>query len=160
MKNNNKLALLASWLVCGRYLCLIFLLSAIQALAASPEQDRLGDVYIIYINPNVETYDAIPRNRLVYNNPCIVSLPPVTVIDRIVKLVNEAHYGPYKNSKTRIKIEWIHGGAMYFDSEGGVFIENDGISKKIGEPKFNEFKEFFEPINRKAGECSGRWPSK
>lgn len=137
-------------------LCLIL---ALPFASADERGERLENVHVVYLNPELETYSAISRETLVYNGACIVSLPPVQVIQSLLTEVDNASYGPFDDSLVRIKVDGVSAGPVFLDARGGIFLQGKGVSKRLSEERFSKVKQLFLPL-ASAGDCRslGRWP--
>lgn len=137
---------------------IILLLFYPLASAEYVPDNFLEDVFIVYIKPELQTYNAVTRDRLLYSGSCIVAQPPKSLLADIRALIEEAPYGPFDNSMVRIQIHQIGAGDIFFDSRGGVFLEQEGVSKKLDERSFEKLKSLFDPIDGPDGCRSRHWP--
>lgn len=145
--------------ICSGFMAVLcFNGSAVNGAELTDDSARDTGTNIMYINPEVTTYEPVSRANLVYSGACVIALPPIAVIKRIDEIFMNSDYGPFDDARVRVRIE-NQSGSIFIDTEGGMFSESRGNSKKMSKHHFLEFKALFAPLNRKDGCRSlGRWP--
>lgn len=153
MKASKSISLIsdAVLIACG-------LILTSTAIASGMTETR-DDVAIVYINPEVETYEPITRRNVFLYSRCVVHQVPKEIYGEIERMISVAPYGPFDRLRVRVVVDGPDQKRVFIDANGGINIPHLGVSKRLRATQFNTFKKLLEPLRRaeKADRCNGRW---
>jgi hypothetical protein len=131
----------------------------VHSEASTDIDDQLREGAMIYMNPDVETYEPVSRKTLPFSTQCIVRGVPASVTDYIELQAEQAPYGPFDDTRVRVAVLTSSGRLIFVDADGGISIPDKGTSKQLNPAEFDRFKGKIRRLEQawNNGKCQGRW---